>query len=580
MRTHFLHFLLAATILSAGNSLDCEIRFEDNGACACSSHDTAGPVTRYCNSDRFIKIRPCYCMYYDPTQNLSVVGHCYFSCYEFEGTVTEITKGSEFNADICHKYGHLHRKGRFCGQCTDHYGFAAYSYQLFSCTLCQDYGYKNWLRYFAVALLPLTVFYILAVLLSFNVMSSNLNGIVLVLQCILSPQQITLVQGSPRLVQYDTMISLLKAATSLICAVNLDFFRLVYPPFCLHPEASVFQILSLDYIVALYPFLLIFMTYVLVTAYDKQYRLVVWMWRPVQWCVRRHRNTWDIHTSLIEIFSTFILFSYVKILDVSVQILNFTATYDVAGNRLQHYYTYLDGTMKYFGTAHLPYAVLAIAISSVFVVLPFLLLAVYPCRCFHKCLNFCGLNSQTLTVFMDAFQGGYRIQPHDLRYFSAFYLLLRILIVAQPCIFPSRLLLFTSGIPCFIAAAMITIFQPFNVNKHNKRDSIMMMLLGVYFVCYYTQLGTNYETMVVAAAVQIVTYAVPVLFFISLLTWKLLGGKLQALLVRAKSVWNSIAHNPRADSRGDGMEAFDREQDTSETNRYPPLLGDHRNLRN
>ena len=198
----------------------------------------------------------------------------------------------------------------------------------------------------------------------------------------------------------------------------------VYPPFCLHPDANIFQILSLDYIVALYPFLLIFMTYVLVTAYDKRYRLVVWMWRPVQRCVQRHRNTWNICTSLIEIFATFILFSSVKILGVSVQILAFTSTQDLAGNKLNDYYTIIDGTIKYFGPAHLPYALLAITISSVFVVLPFLLLAVYPCRCFHKCLNSCGLRSPVLHIFMDAFQGSYRIEPRDLRYFSAVYLLL------------------------------------------------------------------------------------------------------------------------------------------------------------
>ena len=116
--------------------------------------------------------------------------------------------------------------------------------------------------------------------------------------------------------------------------------------------------MSLDYLVALYPFLLIFMTYVLITAYGKRYRLVVWMSRGVYTLASQHL-TWNIHTSLIKIFATFILFSYVcKILGVSVQILSFTATQDVAGN-------------------HLPFALLAIAISSVFVVLPFLLLAVY-----------------------------------------------------------------------------------------------------------------------------------------------------------------------------------------------------------
>ena len=563
---------LAVALVIAGKSLEeihnCEIRFEDNGACACSSHDTAGPVTRYCNSasDRFIKIKQCYCMYYDPTHNLSIVGHCYVSCYY--DISMEVTSSTEFNASICREYGELNRTGRFCGQCNDGHGLAAYSYQQLSCIPCQDYGYKNWLKYFAVALLPLTVFYILAVLLSFNVTSSSLNGIVLVLQCTMSPQQLIVVGGDHH-IRHGLSASL-KVITSLLCIVNLDFFCLVYPPFCLHPEASVFQILSLDYIVALYPFLLIFMTYVLVTAYDKQYRLVVWMWRPVQWWVRRHRNTWNIRTSLIEIFATFILFSYVKILGVSVQILAFTATYDVAGNRLQHYYTMYDGTMKYFGSAHLPYAMLAIAISSVFVVLPFLLLAVYPCRCFHKCLNCCGLKSQMLCVFMDAFQGSYRIQPHDLRYFSAFYPLLRILMLVQFQIFSSRSILYTSGILSFASAVIVAMFQPYKVMVHNTIDSILLTLMGIYFVSFHTQLTLKNDK--VPLAVQLISVVLLLLYMASLLVWKLAGRKLQAVLARANVVWNSVVHHPREDSGGEGVEAFDREQDTSEANSYPPLL--------
>ena len=119
--------LLIVTI--GGNSFeeveDCEIRFEDNGACACSSHDTAGPVTQYDNSDRSIMIEPCYCMYYDSTQNLSIVGHCYCSCYKFHGTVTEIP--AVFSLTLVFAvsiYGHLNRSGRFCGQCSAGYGLA------------------------------------------------------------------------------------------------------------------------------------------------------------------------------------------------------------------------------------------------------------------------------------------------------------------------------------------------------------------------------------------------------------------------------------------------------------------------
>ena len=372
---------------------------------------------------------------------------------------------------------------------------------------------------------------------------------------------------------YATLSVPLKVTTSIFCVVNLDLFRLVYPPFCLHPKANIFQILSLDYLVALYPFLLIFMSYVLVTAYDKRYRLVVWMWRPVQRCVHCHRNTLNIRTSLIEIFATFILFSSVKILGVSVQILASTGTHDVAGNRLQQYFTYYDGTMEYFGSAHLPYALLAIAISYIFVALPFLLLVIYPCRCFHKCLNYCGLRSQTLHVFMDAFQGSYKTEPRDLRCFSAFYLLLRLLMLLQVHIFPSYLMLFTSSMLFFLSAAVVAIFQPYKVKIHNAIDSVLMILMGIFFVSYYC--NTYIETASKETNFfQVLPVALLLFYFISLLVWKLAGVKLQAAAVKAKVMWVSIVRRTREQSEGEGVESFDREVETSDTkSSYPPLLG-------
>ena len=41
---------------------------------------------------------------------------------------------------------------------------------------------------------------------------------------------------------------------------NLDFFRSIYPPFCIHPHMSALQVVSLDYIVAVYPMILVLVT--------------------------------------------------------------------------------------------------------------------------------------------------------------------------------------------------------------------------------------------------------------------------------------------------------------------------------
>ena len=563
--------LLAVADFSEGVA-DCGIRFEDNGACACSSNDTAGPVTCYSYPSKYIKIQPCHCMFYDSAFNMSIVGHCFYSCYQLGGTKAKITSSAEFNADICRKYGHLNRTGRFCGQCNKGYGLAAYSYSLLKCIPCPNSGYKNWLRYLAVALLPLTAFYILAVLLSFNVNSSSLNGVIMVIQCLSSPRHSSASQGSHELLQKGRNLVLLNIFRSIFGVVNLDFLRYVYPTFCLHPEANIYQIMCLDYLVALYPFHLIFMTYLLVTAYDKRYRLVVWMWRPVQRCVHRHRSTWNIRTSLIEIFATFILFSYVKILSVSFQIFGFTAISDVSGKRLKYYSAYMDGT-EYFGPTHLPYALLAIVISSIFVVFPLVLLAVYPCRCFHKCLNCCGLRSRALHIFMDAFQGSYRTEPRDLRYFSVFYLLLRILIIAQFQIFLTPIFIFTSGIVSIISAAVVAIFQPYKMKAHNTIDTVLLILMGISFISNHVLTILHRPSWEVASAVQMMSIAFIVVYFFALLVWKMLGGRLQAVAGKAKALWSSVGLKPRDLSTGNGVESFDRDHDTNERKGYAPLLG-------
>ena len=52
-----------------------------------------------------------------------------------------------------------------------------------------------------------------------------------------------------------------------------------YPYFCLHPDLNILHVISLDFAVALYPFVLILLTYLLIRVYDSNYRLVVWAWK-------------------------------------------------------------------------------------------------------------------------------------------------------------------------------------------------------------------------------------------------------------------------------------------------------------
>ena len=143
------------------------------------------------------------------------------------------------------------------------------------------------------------------------------------------------------------------------------------------------QALALDYAIAIYPLVLIIITYLLVELHDHDFKIIVCFWKPFHKCFTHLRRKWNIKLSLINAFATFLLLSFVKFSSVSFDLLLPTRVFNIHGEQLSIYLFY-DGTTKYFGKEHLPYyGILAVAVLLVFNIFPLLLLCLYPCRCFH-----------------------------------------------------------------------------------------------------------------------------------------------------------------------------------------------------
>ena len=179
---------------------------------------------------------------------------------------------------------------------------------------------------------------------------------------------------------------------------------------------------------AVYPLFLLVCVYVLLTAHDRGCRLVVWLWRPFLWCTTRLRQSWNIRHSIIDAFATFLLLSYIKLLNTSFALLTYAGIHDDRGS-LVGYFLYYDATMKFLGPQHRPFAILAILVLLVGILFPLLLLLLYPMQWFQKCLNKCHLNSPGLQIFMECFQGYYRDRTDggwECRYFAAVYPAFRI----------------------------------------------------------------------------------------------------------------------------------------------------------
>ena len=464
-----------------------------NGSTGCKCGDDLGGIVR-CNTPSQILLRPCYCMTpYAKDPNITVVGACLSRCFGGYHSLSRVAVG-ELSYHMCTrqiangKIKWRYQDGQLCGKCIKGFAPPVYAYHQ-RCVNCShnEYSIKNSVKYCIIAFLPLTVFFIVLVTLRISATSPTLNAFVLACQVLASPLQVDLVLvplsngDKPKL--FSIAVNLI---LSLLGFWNLDFFRPLYPGFCLHPNMSILQIIALDYVIAAHPLFLIAITYVLVELHDHNCKIVVLLWKPFLRCFARFRRQWDIQTSLIEAFASFLLLSYVKFLSVSLRFLLPVYVYNVYGESLETY-LYYDGTIEYFGKQHLPYAILAIVVFIIFNILPLLLLCLYPCHCFQKILNSSKLRCQALHIFMDAFQGCYKNGTNgtrDYRQFSALYLFIRIMFFVTAAVslgYSVVTFYFLAGVLFSLYAILIAITQPYKSSIYSIIDTVLIFAIALSY---------------------------------------------------------------------------------------------------
>ena len=223
-----------------------------------------------------------------------------------------------------------------CGKCEDNHSPSPYSYQL-NCVHCSNHEY-NWLKYLSMAYLPLTVFFLMVIFLRFNALSASMNAFIFFSQIISSPSVMSLISTFASfsekhpVVRNINLTSSVKVMGTVIGIWNLDFFRMLYRPFCLHRNLSMIQVLCLEYAIAMYPLILIVITYALLKLAGRfEFTVVQLLFKPFVWLTKHLSRQWSASNSLIEAFATFILLSYIKVINTSFDILMPTKLYNVSG---------------------------------------------------------------------------------------------------------------------------------------------------------------------------------------------------------------------------------------------------------
>ena len=434
-----------------GNNTVYADKYEDEYSLSCYT-DRACPTWFICNTENNCEcgdrhnnavvcddelkesaVLDCNCVTYDNQGQVTYLGQCFYNCQNsnpqkvVDYVYERLPRKPEdlLNKSVC---THFHRTGVLCGDCEEEHSPFVLSYNL-SCVRCPD-GHKNWWKFILAGFIPLTFFYIFVIVFNINVTSSRLHGVVWFSQALSMPALVRLIMsalshGSPRL--------LLATKTFLVFYSfwNLDMLRSVIPDICLN--VTTLQALAMDYLLALYPFILIVVSYILIDLHDQQYTVVVAMWKPFQQVLSIFRKSWNIRTSVIDSFAGFFLLSYVKVLSVTADILIPTNVHKLGAPKSQSTLRlYYSPTIHYFGDDHLPYAIIAISILTLFVSIPTIIFILYPFQFFQQFLSFFPINWHFLHAFVDSFQGCYKdgTEPgtFDCRWFSSLVLLIRLIL--------------------------------------------------------------------------------------------------------------------------------------------------------
>ena len=417
-------------------------------------------------------------MTYNYEQDQLELGKCWYGCSKEPDIVYHELpqKLSKLNSYTC---GKANRDSTLCGSCKSGFSPLAYSYDM-SCMNCTGMTY-SWIKYIAAAYIPLTVFFFFVVCFKFNGTSPLLRGSITICQGLASPMNIKacLIVNQTPFIEY-----FIRVLASIIGIWNLDFFRTVLPPICL--DISPLQTLSLDYAIAFYPLLLVLVTYLFIHLHSRDVQIIVLLWKPFHKLFRLIKEDWDLEGSVVKAFATFFMISFLKILNVTVDLLIYTEKYVLPLGEQTFQVTYVpyyDASVEYMRKNHLYYGVTALIVGALFVILPLVFLVIYPMGCFQRCLNFIGIQRRGLDILVNCYQGYYKDGTdgtRDYRCFSITFFLIQITIFS--------IFILSKSVYCFPLGALITMIfvfivlavQPYKeqFKAYSTIDAFMLLIIG------------------------------------------------------------------------------------------------------
>ena len=387
-----------------------------------------------------------------------------------------------------------------------------------------EYGYvyhHDLLLFFTIEIIPLTLLVSVLIVLNVKLTNGSFNGYVFYCQvssiCFSLGYYFWKFENDNYYFhgRSDHHINILTIPLSIW---NLNFLTFV-PYICITPTMGSLGAIAFWYLIAAYPFLLLLFLYGWITMYNKGFRCVVSITRPIHHFLARFWRMTNIQPSFTHSISSIYVLCFTQFTATSLKLLHFTKWYSLINENETGIAFYYDGTLNYFGYPHAFLGILSIIILIVVVFIPTVYLLFHPFKWFHKMLDWCRLKrSQFVITLVDDYTGTFKNgcdNTNDYRYFAGFYLLLRFIIFFQFYI-PIKGYHIIQGIKTSlygIVAGSIMIFRPYRKIVHNFLEFLIFSIMAVN--CGMT-LSTDESS---GYRLLLVMYLPPLVAFIYCIYW-------------------------------------------------------------
>ena len=416
------------------------------------------------------------------------------------------------------------RQGKLCGSCvsnTSHF-YHSDNFKCYPDKHC-DIGF---LLYIVSELVPVSILFVAVIVFNVKLTSGAMNGFIFFVQFI-----DTMRIDANGFIRVHPILGIFISVYQFIYRMfNLNFFTLDSLSFCLWKGANTLDVLVYKYVTIIYSFLLVFTTVVLMKFCNFTRLRKSFGCKPL--------SQFD-HTKgvIIHGISTFVVMCYSQCAKVTLFLLTPALIYSV-GPPNEHNTTkvvFYAGDMLYFRSEHLKYALPALFFTVTVIVVPPVLLVVYP-LCYRVFALFRLEESAFVRILcqvaplemmkpqFDSFQSCFK---DKFRFFSGLYFLYRLVALITFLALESLTKFYIAlQIQLILMFTLQATMHAYKKHNHNILDTVLfadLAIINALTIFNYKTIN-NVDTLTtnVLSGIQILLVMLPLIYVLILVSMRLI----------------------------------------------------------